>query len=161
MICATARERIGEGLPYVLIGLIQRTDTSAMLTYSEQYANIRIVGASGPQTPAAQVADLSGTADRHSSRICLMQPQSAALDYTGSLPPRRHHPMGPRSLCGQEVLPLDAHAELSRLDRDELLQLAGVLLEAMPSSYRWSVVSSIRHAQPRPRPVEPVPLQRH
>ena len=60
----------------------------------------------------------------------------------------------------QEVLLLDARKELSRLDRDQLAQLAAVLLEAMPSSYQWSVVASIRPAQRRRRPAGPGRLQR-
>ena len=59
-----------------------------------------------------------------------------------------------------EVLRLDAQRELSRLDREQLAQLAAVLLEAMPSSYQWSVVASIRGAQQRYRPVGPIPLQK-
>ena len=61
----------------------------------------------------------------------------------------------------QEMLSLDARKELSRLERDQLAELAAVLLEAMPNSYQWSVVAAIRREQPRHRPAEPIRLQRH
>ena len=63
-----------------------------------------------------------------------------------------------RAVSLQEILRLDAQQELSRLDRDQLAQLAAVLLEAMPNSYRWSDVASIRDGQHAP--AEPARLQR-
>jgi|GEM_PF-6412038 len=54
-----------------------------------------------------------------------------------------------------------ARDELDRLKRDQLEELVMVLLDAMPKSYQWSVVSSIRrerqHQPPACQPRRQIP----
>ena len=52
----------------------------------------------------------------------------------------------------EEAVSSMAREELAALEHAQLIDVAMVLLEAMPNSYQWSVVSSIRRARRRRRP---------
>ena len=72
---------------------------------------------------------------------------------------RTAQPELPRPNVPDDDILRQAYEELCRLDREQLVELTVTLLEAMPSSYRWSVVASIRHEKRRRPPARQPRMQ--
>lgn len=149
-------------------------------------ANMSDTGASGPTRRSWQrlslghgrpvshgVYDMSSGAVPHTDDALPMRsgPASAMPAHPAADAPPRGSP-GPDAAAidshtaagtaSQTEAPPDseilrqARDELDRLNRDQLEELVMVLLEAMPKSYQWSVVSSIhRERQHRPPACQP------
>ena len=87
-------------------------------------------GTTGMETPPSEKAR---RADESS-------PLQASSPPTEDLPP------------AETTMEPPAREQVEQLERDQLVELVLVLLEAMPNSYQWSIVSSIRREQRRRPP---------